>query len=179
MIYLIRHGQSAFNAAYTGSGDPMIWDARLTAKGISQAIRAADDVAALNFELVITSPLTRALETTEHLFSGSRPVAVVPGIREWQGHSCDVGRAPALLQKEFPDLDFSHLEEVWWHQAEPNDVGVPVEPHDIFKARVEATISDIADIDARSIGVVCHGYVIEALTGEHPDNCGIVEYLSK
>jgi broad specificity phosphatase PhoE len=178
MIYLIRHGQSAFNAAYEGHGDPMLWDARLTAKGIGQAILAAEDVAALDLELVVTSPLTRAMQTTEHLFEGRRPVAIVPGIREWQQHSCDVGRAPSVLQTEFPDWDFSHLEEQWWHLAEPNDFGVPVEPKNIFKARVEATISDIADIDARAIGVVCHGHVIEALTGEHPDNCGIVQYLS-
>lgn len=176
MIYLIRHGQSAFNAAYTGSGDPMIWDARLTAKGISQAIRAADEVAKLNVELVVTSPLTRALETTEHLFSGSLPVAVVPGIREAQEHSCDIGRAPAVLQQEFPDLDFSHLEDIWWHQAEPNANGVIVEPRDLFIERVQATISDICDIEAEGIAVVCHGHVIEALTGEHPDNCGIVVY---
>jgi broad specificity phosphatase PhoE len=176
MIYLIRHGQSAFNAAYTGNGDPMIWDARLTAKGISQAIRAAEAALALDLELVVTSPLTRALETTEHLFSGSLPVAVVPGIRELQSHSCDVGRSPDVLQKEFPDLDFSHLEEIWWHQGPLNAVGVAVEPEDVFKERVEATISDIADIDARAIGVVCHGHVIEALSSVHPDNCGIVEY---
>lgn len=179
MIYLIRHGQSEFNARYDGSGDPMIWDARLTAKGISQAIRGADEAAALDLELVITSPLTRALETTEHMFSGSLPVAVVPGIRERQDHSCDVGRSPKLLQAEFPELDFSHLEEVWWYQGPENADGVAEEPEEAFTARVKDTIADITSIDARSVGVVCHGNVIKALTGVQPDNCQIIQYLGE
>jgi broad specificity phosphatase PhoE len=37
-IYLIRHGQSEFNAANSeGELDPMIFDSRLTEKGVAQA----------------------------------------------------------------------------------------------------------------------------------------------
>ena len=84
-IHLIRHGQSAFNAVFSGGADPMIFDAPLTQLGASQAQEARHRVAELGIREVVCSPLTRPL------------------------------------------------------------------------------------------AVVCHGHVIEALTGTHPDNCGIVE----
>lgn len=62
-IYLIRHGQSEFNAVYTGSGDAMIIDAPLTELGQQQAKDARSKVAKLGISHVICSPLTRAIQT--------------------------------------------------------------------------------------------------------------------
>lgn len=39
-IYLVRHGQSQFNAAFKGEFDPLIYDAPLTELGFSQAAEA-------------------------------------------------------------------------------------------------------------------------------------------
>ncbi len=45
-VYFIRHGQSEFNAAFTGGGiDPMIFDAPLTDMGLRQAEAAKKLVA--------------------------------------------------------------------------------------------------------------------------------------
>ena len=57
-IYLIRHGQSEFNAAHNdGDPDPMIFDAPLTKTGRLQAERARAAAADLGITQVITSPL--------------------------------------------------------------------------------------------------------------------------
>jgi len=62
-IYFIRHGQSEFNATFDGTGDPMIFDAPLTEMGKQQAIAARNKIAELGISHVITSPLTRAIQS--------------------------------------------------------------------------------------------------------------------
>ena len=173
-IHLIRHGQSAFNAVFSGGADPMIFDAPLTQLGASQAQEARHKVVELGIREVVCSPLTRALQTARLIFP-TEDIHVVAGTREHLGHSCDVGRAPAELQAVFPDIPFAHLPDIWWHQGELNAVGVPVEPADVFEARMLLLASTLRARDVRPLAVVCHGHVIEALTGTLPDNCGIVE----
>lgn len=63
-IFLIRHGQSTFNALYEIDGvDPMHFDARLSALGLEQVEQAREAAAALGVDLVVVSPLTRAIQT--------------------------------------------------------------------------------------------------------------------
>ncbi len=175
-IYLIRHGQSAFNAAFTGSGDPMIFDAPLTELGITQAERARETVKALGITHVICSPLTRAIQTARLIFPG-HPLQVEAEAREHLGHSCDVGISPAALKENFPDVAFDHLPDVWWHQGPLNDHGVPEEPLPVFAGRVKAYAQELHSRDTRPFGVVCHGHVIREMTGTDPDNCDIVPLL--
>lgn len=48
IVYLIRHGESEFNAACSARGssweDPLLFDARLTCKGKSQALTLRNEV---------------------------------------------------------------------------------------------------------------------------------------
>jgi broad specificity phosphatase PhoE len=72
-IVCIRHGQSTFNAAHRhGGGDPGLLDARLTELGHAQARAARDRLRSVPFDLVVVSPLTRAIETAAILF-GDHP----------------------------------------------------------------------------------------------------------
>mmetsp|Transcript_4767 Transcript_4767/g.9107 ORF Transcript_4767/g.9107 Transcript_4767/m.9107 type:complete len:242 (-) Transcript_4767:47-772(-) len=68
-VVLIRHGQSlAQTARHQGMSrkDPTLYDCSLSPKGIHQAIQLAfnDILLTYNFELICTSPLTRAIATT-------------------------------------------------------------------------------------------------------------------
>ncbi|PTX55971.1 broad specificity phosphatase PhoE [Litoreibacter ponti] len=173
-IHLIRHGQSEFNAAYTGNGDVMIFDAPLTERGHTQAKATRHRVADLGIETVICSPLTRAIQTARHIFP-STAMHVHPETREHLAHSCDVGVPPAQLQATFPDMEFDHLPEVWWHQGPLNALGIPVEPWDVFDARIARLKAELHAWKGRPLAVVCHGHVIRGLTGITPDNCDIVE----
>ena len=140
VVYLIRHGQSTFNAAYEQTGvDPMLFDAPLSALGVRQvaelarSLRASADGSVYNDEdddggddddgsgrahdrfnpmpqVVLVSPLTRALQTAVGAFEGlGIKVEVLPDLRERLTESCDVGRQTDELRRDFPSVDFSSL----------------------------------------------------------------------
>ena len=179
-ILCIRHGESTFNAAHRqGRGDPGHLDARLTPRGQAQAREARERLENLPFELVVVSPLTRAIETTAILFGEhpSRPRVLVEVLhRECQESSCDVGRAASEIAAEFPHLDVGHLPEVWWH-AEPGCEagGYPVDPRHLFDARVAAFRDWLRARPERTIAVVGHGTFFYHLTGVWLENCAQVE----
>lgn len=179
-ILCIRHGESTFNAAHRpGGGDPGLLDARLTPRGQAQARDARDRLKDTPIELVVVSPLTRAIETAAILFGAhpSRPRVLVEVLhRECQESSCDVGRAASEIAAEFPDLDVGHLPEVWWH-AEPGcEVGgYPVEPRPLFDARVAAFRDWLRARPERTIAVVGHGTFFFHLTGVWLENCAQIE----
>jgi broad specificity phosphatase PhoE len=86
IVLCIRHGESTFNAAWAASpADPMHWDARLSDLGREQVRQARALVDRYPVELVLVSPLTRALQTAVGLF-GDHPSApsmrIVPLLRE-------------------------------------------------------------------------------------------------
>src|SRR3712207_1428223 len=141
VVHCIRHGQSTFNAAWAAAQeDPLHWDAPLSELGRRQVEAAAARVRDIPYELIVTSPLTRALQTTLGIFKDHPSVGrvVVECLhREHLANSCDVGRAPTLLLQEFPQLAFDHLDEVWWHKdGEPDERGLVVEPHETLAHRV-------------------------------------------
>src|SRR3569623_3806715 len=99
-VHLIRHGQSTFNAHYEASGeDPLHFDARLTELGESQVEAARDRYRDRDYDIVLASPLTRAIQTAHGIF-GTReiPIEICALHREWQISSCDIGRETADLR---------------------------------------------------------------------------------
>ena len=64
-IYFIRHGEATHNVQEKPWGPELI-DARLTDVGVKQAKKQADEWAKLPIDVVIVSPLTRALDTAVH-----------------------------------------------------------------------------------------------------------------
>jgi len=176
-IYLIRHGQSEFNAAYKDDGiDPMIFDAPLTEKGIQQAKNTRAAVLDLGIKLVVASPLTRAIQTALHIFEGIAPIKVLAGHHEHLVHSCDVGQPPKKLQMNFPNLSFGHLENTWWHQGPLNAVGVPVEPHNVFLKRVTEFADNLKLIKDKPVAIIGHRDMFHKLSGYQMANCEIYQY---
>lgn len=173
-IHLIRHGQSAFNAAFDAVQrvDPMIFDAPLSALGREQAAALRPEVHGLGVELVVTSPLTRALQTTLHAFGlDHAPVRVEALHRERLEHSCDVGRSPRDLRREFADLLFDHLDDPWWHSDGSHPRAIVVEPEDTLLGRVASFRDWLAARPERTIAVVGHGTFLNRLTGHRFQNC--------
>ena len=83
--------------------DPLHFDAVLSDLGQQQVKAAAAAVRAVPYELVITSPLTRAIQTTLGLFADhpAAPDQVECLHRERLDSSCDVGRSPGLMRANF------------------------------------------------------------------------------
>ena len=117
-----------------GFQDPGLWDTRLDARGVSQAEAlnsrllkgaatwATDKDAPI--DLIVSSPLSRALHTASLAFEGERlrqvPRAVHAGLRERMWLSSDVGASPDELTAAWSGKgwDFSGLENKWWYTDE-------------------------------------------------------------
>ncbi|MBI1778372.1 MAG: histidine phosphatase family protein [Proteobacteria bacterium] len=178
-IHLIRHGQSTFNAAFAETGaDPLHRDARLTPLGHAQVAAQRQAYAGLGHELIVTSPLTRAIETTLGLFGGTgAPIQVEALHREKQTDSCDVGRSPSILEAEFPSLRFGHLGDPWWHDEDHDHRGIPIEPDSRFAERVQRFRAWIEARPERVITAVGHGTFFRILTGGRPfANCELFTF---
>ena len=183
-IHFIRHAQSEHNARATQvvdedvlRRDPGLRDAPLTALGHAQAEALAGELSALSeIELVVVSPLSRALQTTMAAFARHRaPRLVQPLHREMQESFCDIGRSPVELAKEFPHFDFAHLEDPWWHDGPTDGAPYPCEPLPAFEARVTAFADWLAARDEACIAVVGHGTFLRRLTGTTFANAQRVE----
>ena len=179
-VFCIRHGESTFNASFRETGvDPLHFDAPLTEAGRQQAREAREQLRGIPFELVVTSPFTRALQTTAELFERhpSAPRILVEILhREHGASSCDVGRAPRLLAAEFPAFRLDHLPEIWWYaEGEPDQRGICMEPMEMLQSRVETFRSWLLERPERLIAVVGHGTFFYHLLGRWLGNCEVAE----
>ncbi len=175
-IYLIRHGQSEFNVGAPHEKDPLIFDAPLTRLGKAQADQARKNIADLGIKHVICSPLTRAIQTALRIFDGIAPITIDATHRENLVSSCDVGRPPRELARDFSMLCFDHLDDHWWHKGPANEDQVPVEPEAVFHDRVRAFDKVLAVAAPRPVAIVGHGDFFREMIGYVMDNCEIVSY---
>jgi broad specificity phosphatase PhoE len=175
IVHLIRHGESEFNRQWALTGaDPLIRDAPLSSRGHGQVAAARATALRLAPDVVVTSPLTRAVQTALGLFGGSAVSIEVDAIHtERITNADDVGSPPSVLKQRFPALDFDHLPDLWWHDGPPDHLGVPVEPEAYFRARVEAFVAALGQRPEDRVVVVGHGTFFQALVGAHLDNCAI------
>ena len=120
VIYLVRHAESEHNV----SKDFTQRDPPLTASGLDQAatlVESFPDTASI--ALVLTSPLTRTLQTTTIGFpqvfrqgaaGGGVQLIVDPDLQERSDLPCDTGSGRAELEEAFPAVDFGDLEQEWF-----------------------------------------------------------------
>ena len=81
-LYLMRHADVAY---FDADGKPMLpQDVPLTPAGIEQARAAADALASVRFDRVVTSGLPRAVETARLVAPGLEPESL-PELREIEG----------------------------------------------------------------------------------------------
>jgi len=185
-IIVIRHGESEWNA--TPRPDREQWyfkqleaaeqeahnskllgcrlrDARMTAKGKAQCeelrklLIQLEAVKHLKPEIVVVSPLTRALETASIVFPDSAevPIKLFPGMQEHVVNICDVGRPVSALQQEFPKLDFSQLQEHWW------TVPMSKETPQSLQTRITAFHNYLRSLPQQVIVLVGHGHFLREL----------------
>ncbi len=178
IVHCIRHGQSTFNIIHQrGLPDPLHWDAPLTELGFQQAEGVRALVRGVPYELIVTSPLTRAIQTTLAVFKdhpSADRIRVESLHCENLENSCDVGRAPVALRQDFPDLAFDHLAEVWWHaDGEPDHRGLVPEPPHVLAERVKAFRAWLEARPEQLIAVVGHGTFFAHLIGRFLQNCEI------
>ncbi len=162
---LIRHAESVWNEHFGSSRiDVGLPDPPLTARGVEQARRAADRLRAERITRLVTSPYRRTLQTASILAAELRvPITIDPIVRERCAFSCDQGSAPADLAREWPELDFAGLGELWW--------GGVIESWPSLAARCAAFRTRMAAApDRDEVAVVSHWGFIRGLTGAELHN---------
>ena len=171
-MILIRHGESEFNAVFNRTRiDPGIQDPKLTERGREQVRRAADDLRRQDRPIrrLVTSPYTRALETAAIIAEALElPVEVEPIVHEHACWTCDIGTPVSTLAERWPALDFSHLPEIWWPEAEPHES--VYRRCSVFRIKAEQLA------DWRHVAVVSHWGFIRMLTGREAKNAELVPF---
>mmetsp|Transcript_2693 Transcript_2693/g.6318 ORF Transcript_2693/g.6318 Transcript_2693/m.6318 type:complete len:166 (-) Transcript_2693:33-530(-) len=142
-VALIRHGHSQHNPRDGAFMGGFAWlsnlfqrDTSLTDEGLAQAVAVNESLSdrddPLNsVEVVITSPLSRCIQTTLAIFGDGDvpPRCICPLHTERCVFPCDTGRSPEALAEEFPSVrrfpGFEELEEQWW----PKDRSIMSELH--------------------------------------------------
>jgi glucosyl-3-phosphoglycerate phosphatase len=164
-MILLRHGQSEFNLHFGATRrDPGIIDPRLTELGHAQAQEAAEQLRNQGIARIIVSPYTRALQTARPVAAAlGVQVVVDPIVRERYAFACDVGSPRLALQRDWPDHDFSAIEEIWWPNRE--------EPEADIVGRAARFRADLAARpDWTNTLVISHWGFILSLTGQSVTN---------
>jgi broad specificity phosphatase PhoE len=164
-MILLRHGQSEFNLLFgTTRRDPGIIDPRLTELGHTQAREAAQALLGQGIGRIIVSPYTRTLQTARPCAVAlGVPVTIDPIVRERFFFACDIGSPRADLERDWPNHDFSRVEEVWWPGEE--------EPEDSIVDRAARFRTALAGRqDWTNTLVVSHWGFILSLTGQSVAN---------
>jgi broad specificity phosphatase PhoE len=168
-MLLIRHAQSEWNEHFSRLRiDPGIPDPALTGEGVRQAEAAAAELARLGVRRLVTSPYRRTLQTAA-IIARKLDVAIEVEVlvRERCAFSCDQGSPPDVLAREWPGLDFSRLETVWW--------GGLIESHASLEhrcAQFRERVAELADRDR--VAVISHWGFIRCLTGHELANTAYV-----
>lgn len=165
-MILLRHGQSYFNLHFAVTRkDPGIVDPALTPLGIEQATHVADELRNEPIDRIIASPYTRALQTAAPIARTMQiPVFINPIVRERYAFACDVGSTRSTLERDWPDHDFSTIEEVWWPPIE--------EPEESIIDRARLFRAEMAALPNWSNAlVISHWGFILCMTGQSVTNC--------
>ncbi|TYZ58862.1 hypothetical protein PybrP1_000498 [[Pythium] brassicae (nom. inval.)] len=210
MLYCIRHGESTYNEwrrqsflnfSWLWVRDPMLVDAPLSIKGRQQTELLHDEINARclqeRIELIITSPLTRAVQTMTGGFRDADiPILLEPLCREMLDTACDIGRQPEELAASFVTVnaDFHALESFWWLPPGKRPSGAAAQ-HAYEAPRTRAEVAPLressADVDGRiralvakldalpqtRIALVGHSAFFKRLLGmgRKLNNCELVE----
>lgn len=143
-LYFIRHGQSELNVSGHFAG---ITDTPLTAHGRAQAKTAGQKAKTLQLDYIVSSPLSRALETAQ----------IIAGEIGYPTEKVHVN-------KLFIERDFGELEGKPWSPDLNLDGISDIETHDTILERAALALQFLQELDGvHNILVVSHGSFGRAL----------------
>jgi probable phosphoglycerate mutase len=153
-IYLIRHGETILTPFKKFSGDGPL-NPELTSTGLAQAEKVAAAVAALNPEVIISSPLKRTTQTAEALSRATGlPITFEAAWIEcsfgiWDGMAIDE------VKEKYPADYQSWLSSTGFAPPEG-------ESYDNVAVRIDAALSQIAaEFPGQRVAVVTHNGTIK------------------
>lgn len=126
-IYCIRHGKALHNVLFPLIGNIAYEsveykDTNLVDEGINQALKIGQIwQKKKDIEVVFVSPLTRCIETANHIFGDTnvKMIAIEEIIEYSQGiENCNLRKNKSKLKKLYENIDFSLLDETpkYWKE---------------------------------------------------------------
>jgi broad specificity phosphatase PhoE len=168
-VYLLRHGEADYEPIRERGWPGGVADlAPLTAVGVEQANLAAAGLAGLGASAVVSSPMTRALQTAAIVAVRlGLPLSVQFDLREWLPDDTFSWRSAAEVRAAVTDFD-AHGGE--WPDGEPRSW----EPLSQLRDRCSAALRHVLNALPRHevVIVVCHQMVIWSLTGHRHTGLG-------
>ena len=175
VLHVLRHGTCVHNEPNAHQLPPeALFDPSLTVQGVAQASAAKARVQALRPELVLTSPLTRCLQTATAVMASSPgggegkgarhvPIVALEMVREAYGVALpDKRRSTAELRAAFaPAVDLSALpddDQLWTSSTR--------ETLESVHGRARTLLQELLPRPERHILLVSHGVFLECLLQE-------------
>lgn len=144
-IYIVRHGQTAWNASKKIQGRV---DIELNEEGIRQAQEAREQLQNIKLDMIYSSPLMRAKQTAQIIN---------------EKHNLSIIEEPRIIERGFGDLEGTHISEMnfedFWNPLKSENYPTCERP-DWFFERVQSLIKELVEQHAdKEILLVCHGGV--------------------
>ena len=151
MIYFVRHGSTDWNENINAQGQkaPKCQgraDLDLNEKGVLQAQKTAEQLIGIKFDRVICSPLKRAKQTLEIIYSGNSHVEIDERVIER-----DFGEFEGLTRAEF---DFAGF----WNANSKQKYRTAESIKDVER-RVFALLEELKENPNQNVLIVSHGGV--------------------
>jgi broad specificity phosphatase PhoE len=143
--WLVRHGETAWSKAGQHTG---LTDVPLTDTGRAQAKLLRRKLGRRKFALVLSSPMSRALETARLAGFGDR-VEIDPDLHEWNYGPYE-GLTTAEIRKEVPGWS------VWTHPIPGGETA------DEVAARVDRAIARVRSAPG-DVALFAHGHILRVL----------------
>ena len=139
-LFYIRHsqstynkwaGQSIFNFSWTYKNQPENQNPVVTPEGYKMCearVVQLDKDLPFDAELIMVSPLTRAIQTMNELrksvcFKNTKKILSTQLIRERLDTAGDIGKKKSEIASDFPEVDFSYIsKESWWNYVEEDRI---------------------------------------------------------
>lgn len=151
ILYLIRHGESVYNAEGRIQGQT---DIPLSEMGQRQARAIADGFAKIKLDAVFTSPLQRAAQTAEPLaLQQGLPAQSMPELMEIHA-GIFAGLLWGEIEQKFPE------HAVPWREQHPDFVIPGGESRRQLMDRGERALRKIRENNLEHVAVVAHGGIL-------------------
>ena len=170
-LYLIRHGHSLHNELYHKIGvnafrHPEMIDSPLTNEGNIQSIELGYSWTDKHkIELVIVSPLTRALETCMNIFGDTEiPIECYEFLREYPigEHTCNKRSSLTNIKNKFPKINFNldiDIDTLWENDRR--------ETINELEQRIEMMVQFIKSRNEKNIAIISHSSFIGQFMDKH------------
>ncbi|MBE5802416.1 MAG: histidine phosphatase family protein [Clostridiales bacterium] len=155
-LFITRHGETDFNVQRRYAGQA---DVPLNETGVCQARELAEVLATESFDVIITSPLTRARQTAEAVrqYHPETPLAVMPEFAE-RHLGVYEGLTGQEAQQCYPDL--------WARYCTRQTDDAPTGGETVRQCddRVAAGLAKLrATCGDKQVLLICHGFVSKAI----------------